>query len=163
MKKLTVFLREAWKCLGDMSKEDAMKGYVETLKQVVETMTLSADVQDFLSQLGPVYEMVTPEGNTVTTHEQLPSDTEYEVLSRKLSKRNLTCEYTVRYNNNFVAVNGKVTFANGGVKMNGYQNDEAKLNPIESKVYVKGSSSLSLSDSPSDDEAFTDAPDAQVN
>lgn len=64
-----------------MNKEDAMKGYVNTLKQVVETMTLSSDVQDFLGQLGPMYEFVTADGKTITSHERLSTDADYEVLS----------------------------------------------------------------------------------
>ncbi|KAI1283012.1 Acyl-CoA-binding domain-containing protein 5 [Halotydeus destructor] len=48
----------AWKSLGDMSKEDAMAGYVSELKTIVETMSLTEPVADFYEALGPFYEFV---------------------------------------------------------------------------------------------------------
>ena len=44
---------DAWHKLGDMSSEQAMKSYVEDLKEIIETMSFSADVADFMSTLGP--------------------------------------------------------------------------------------------------------------
>lgn len=49
-----------------MPKDEAMKNYVEILKQVVETMTLDANVQDFLEKMGPIYEFVTDDGRVVS-------------------------------------------------------------------------------------------------
>jgi acyl-CoA-binding protein len=48
----------AWKQLGEMSKEDAMNGYVNELKKIVETMALTEPVADFYEVLGPFYEYV---------------------------------------------------------------------------------------------------------
>jgi len=49
---------DAWKSLGNMPKEEAMKNYVEELKQIVETMSFSEDVANFMHVLGPFYEIV---------------------------------------------------------------------------------------------------------
>lgn len=39
--------RDAWNSLGEMSKEEAMRGYIDALKQVVETMSVDSNVQVF--------------------------------------------------------------------------------------------------------------------
>ena len=57
---------DAWHKLGDMSSEQAMKSYVEDLKEIIETMSFSADVADFMSTLGPFYESV--EENDESNH-----------------------------------------------------------------------------------------------
>jgi len=53
---------EAWNRLGDMDKNDAMAEYIEELKKIVETMSFSGDVQEFLDSIGPFYEFVNLEG-----------------------------------------------------------------------------------------------------
>ncbi|XP_045508166.1 acyl-CoA-binding domain-containing protein 5 isoform X1 [Colias croceus] len=40
---------EAWMKLGNMSKEDAMKAYVEELHKIIETMSYNSDVASFLT------------------------------------------------------------------------------------------------------------------
>ena len=47
-----------------MSKEDAMNGYINELKQIVETMSLTQPVADFYEVLGPFYEFVFPDKET---------------------------------------------------------------------------------------------------
>lgn len=47
---------DAWNKLGDMSKELAMKSYVEELKKIVEVMSFDYDVATFTEVLGPFYE-----------------------------------------------------------------------------------------------------------
>ncbi|KAK2727215.1 acyl-CoA-binding domain-containing protein 5-like [Artemia franciscana] len=54
---------DAWKKLEDMSKEEAMKEYIEELKRIVETMSFTEDVADFLDTLGPFYEIVYDNGS----------------------------------------------------------------------------------------------------
>lgn len=49
---------DAWKCLGNMPKEEAMKKYVDELKQIIETMSYSDSVANFMHVLGPFYEAV---------------------------------------------------------------------------------------------------------
>jgi len=49
---------DAWKNLGNMPKEEAMKNYVDELKQIVETMSFTEDVASFMHVLGPFYEIV---------------------------------------------------------------------------------------------------------
>jgi len=44
-----------------MSKDNAMKGYINELKQIVETMALTQPVSDFYEALGPFYEFVFPD------------------------------------------------------------------------------------------------------
>lgn len=48
---------EAWHKLGDMSSHEAMQCYVEELKKIIETMSFSEEVSDFMDTLGgPFYE-----------------------------------------------------------------------------------------------------------
>ncbi|XP_049955011.1 acyl-CoA-binding domain-containing protein 5 isoform X1 [Schistocerca serialis cubense] len=49
---------EAWSKLGDMSKEEAMNNYVEELKKIVETMSYTDNVANFLGSLGSFYDSV---------------------------------------------------------------------------------------------------------
>uniref|UniRef100_A0A8D8SEE7 Acyl-CoA-binding domain-containing protein 5A n=2 Tax=Cacopsylla melanoneura TaxID=428564 RepID=A0A8D8SEE7_9HEMI len=49
---------DAWKKLADMSKEDAMKGYVEELRKIVETMSYNDNVETFMGSLDSFYENV---------------------------------------------------------------------------------------------------------
>ncbi|EFX71551.1 hypothetical protein DAPPUDRAFT_308844 [Daphnia pulex] len=49
---------DAWKNLGNMPKEEAMKKYVDELKQIIETMSYSENVANFMHVLGPFYEAV---------------------------------------------------------------------------------------------------------
>lgn len=49
---------EAWNKLGDMSEEEAMRHYVDELKKIIETMSFSDDVADFMQSVGPFYETV---------------------------------------------------------------------------------------------------------
>ena len=48
---------EAWHKLGDMPCEEAMQCYVDELKKIIETMSFSDEVSDFMDTLGgPFYE-----------------------------------------------------------------------------------------------------------
>ncbi|XP_063237531.1 acyl-CoA-binding domain-containing protein 4 isoform X2 [Bacillus rossius redtenbacheri] len=49
---------EAWNRLGNMSREEAMNNYVEELKKIVETMSYTDNVADFLGSLGSFYDHV---------------------------------------------------------------------------------------------------------
>ncbi|CAL4121733.1 unnamed protein product, partial [Meganyctiphanes norvegica] len=53
---------KAWNALGDMPKTDAMATYVEELKKIIETMSYSEDVANFIDVLGPFYEYVDVSG-----------------------------------------------------------------------------------------------------
>jgi hypothetical protein len=57
---------DAWAKLGDMSQEQAMGGYIEELKKIIETMSFSGDVQEFLDSIGPFYEFVNLEGSEMS-------------------------------------------------------------------------------------------------
>lgn len=48
----------AWSKLGNMSKEEAMKNYVEELKKIVETMSYTENVANFIGSLDSFYESV---------------------------------------------------------------------------------------------------------
>ena len=39
---------DAWKVLGDMSSVAAKEGYIEALKQIIETINLNSDVEKFI-------------------------------------------------------------------------------------------------------------------
>ncbi|ODM94721.1 Acyl-CoA-binding domain-containing protein 5 [Orchesella cincta] len=54
---------EAWNKLGSISKEEAMNQYVDSLKEIVETMSFNGEVEDFLDSIGPFYEFVNLQGN----------------------------------------------------------------------------------------------------
>lgn len=56
-----------------MPKDEAMRNYVDILKQVVETMTLDSNVQDFLEKVGPIYEFVTDDGRVVSKNADINS------------------------------------------------------------------------------------------
>ncbi|GFG37502.1 hypothetical protein Cfor_09564 [Coptotermes formosanus] len=49
---------EAWNRLGNMSQEEAMNNYVEELKKIVETMSYTDNVANFLGSLGSFYDAV---------------------------------------------------------------------------------------------------------
>merc|ERR1719285_1446489 len=49
---------DAWCRLGEMDKDEAKEGYVDTLKQIIETMNFTEDVENFIEALGPFYEYV---------------------------------------------------------------------------------------------------------
>lgn len=49
---------EAWSRLGQLPRHQAMAEYVEDLKKIVETMSLSGPVAEFLDKLGCFYEQV---------------------------------------------------------------------------------------------------------
>ncbi len=55
----------AWSGLGQMEKEEAMRLYVDEIKKIIETMSLSTDVEKFLEVLGPFYEYVKDEDSGI--------------------------------------------------------------------------------------------------
>lgn len=68
-----------------MSKEDAMMGYVNELKKIVETMALTQPVSDFYDALGPFYEFVFPNENKNPTSENKGKNGHAVMLSDKPS------------------------------------------------------------------------------
>ncbi|XP_077413084.1 acyl-CoA-binding domain-containing protein 5-B-like isoform X2 [Vanacampus margaritifer] len=46
---------DAWSSLGNMTKEEAMKNYVENIQLILETMPVSNEVSDLVQQLGNFY------------------------------------------------------------------------------------------------------------
>ncbi|KAG7329811.1 hypothetical protein KOW79_006033 [Hemibagrus wyckioides] len=52
---------EAWKALGDMSKEEAMKAYVEEILLILEMIPVTEEVSNLLDVLEPFYEVVEDE------------------------------------------------------------------------------------------------------
>ncbi|XP_060787156.1 acyl-CoA-binding domain-containing protein 5-B [Neoarius graeffei] len=49
---------EAWKALGDMSKEEAMKAYVDEILLILEMIPVTEEVSELLDVLEPFYEVV---------------------------------------------------------------------------------------------------------
>lgn len=86
-----------------MSKEDAMRSYVEILKEVVETMTLDNNVQDFLEKMGPIYEFVTDDGRVVSTRADINSPSDAATAAKAMLNKAL---------GGSPLVNGKYIFAN---------------------------------------------------
>ncbi|XP_022050976.1 acyl-CoA-binding domain-containing protein 5-like isoform X2 [Acanthochromis polyacanthus] len=53
---------DAWSSLGNMTKEDAMKNYVEDIQLILETIPISEEVSDLVQRLGNFYTEVEEEG-----------------------------------------------------------------------------------------------------
>uniref|UniRef100_UPI0037E7EE36 acyl-CoA-binding domain-containing protein 5A isoform X2 n=1 Tax=Semicossyphus pulcher TaxID=241346 RepID=UPI0037E7EE36 len=49
---------DAWNSLGEMSKEEAMKAYVDEMKLILEGMPMTDEVEELLRVLGPFYELI---------------------------------------------------------------------------------------------------------
>jgi len=67
---------DAWARLGQMSREAAMRAYVDELKSIIETMGLNSDVSLFYETIGPMYEFVDieqAEREMKNDQEQVPS------------------------------------------------------------------------------------------
>lgn len=52
---------DAWMKLGNMSRQEAMNNYVDELKKIVETMSYTDNVANFLGSLDSFYESVPSE------------------------------------------------------------------------------------------------------
>lgn len=48
----------AWHSLGSMSRTEAMDAYVDELKKIIETMSYTENVANFIDALGPFYEYI---------------------------------------------------------------------------------------------------------
>nr|XP_020505233.1 acyl-CoA-binding domain-containing protein 5A-like isoform X2 [Labrus bergylta] len=53
---------DAWSSLGNMTKEEAMKNYVEDIQLILETIPMSEEVSDLVQKLGSFYADVDGEG-----------------------------------------------------------------------------------------------------
>ncbi|XP_017558915.1 acyl-CoA-binding domain-containing protein 5-B isoform X2 [Pygocentrus nattereri] len=62
---------DAWKALGDMTKEQAMKEYVQEIQLILETMPVTEEVAELLDELEPFYEVVEDEDDEVTSRPAL--------------------------------------------------------------------------------------------
>lgn len=49
---------DAWNSLEEMSKEEAMAGYVEDMKLILESMPVTNEVEELLQVIGPFYELI---------------------------------------------------------------------------------------------------------
>lgn len=58
---------DAWNSLGSMSKEEAMQGYVSQMKQIVDTMSLDDNVQEFLAKNSDMFDGVSVSVSNCTT------------------------------------------------------------------------------------------------
>ncbi|XP_027203256.2 acyl-CoA-binding domain-containing protein 5-like [Dermatophagoides pteronyssinus] len=52
---------DAWTKCGQMSRQEAMQLYVDELKKVIETISMTHEVSEFLDLLGPFYEFLPEE------------------------------------------------------------------------------------------------------
>ncbi|KAM9720223.1 acyl-CoA-binding domain-containing protein 5A-like isoform 2-T4 [Menidia menidia] len=60
---------DAWKSLGNMTKEEAMKNYIEDIQLILETIPVSDDVSELVQMLGSFYTEVDGEGEEVEENE----------------------------------------------------------------------------------------------
>lgn len=89
---------DAWKKVGEISKQEAMVLYVEELKKVIETLSLGAEVSDFLDILGPFYEFLPEEvtggkssNNSAKSSPNKRADTFQETLDEQVTSRSSLC------------------------------------------------------------------------
>eukprot|EP00095_Tigriopus_kingsejongensis_P006572 maker-scaffold807_size94382-snap-gene-0.20 protein:Tk06572 transcript:maker-scaffold807_size94382-snap-gene-0.20-mRNA-1 annotation:"acyl- -binding domain-containing protein 5-like isoform x1" len=97
---------DAWNGLGQMSQSEAMKGYIEELKKIIEVMSFSHDVASFTEILGPFYEYLSQEeaeavaneaeDNIQPRVEQIPFDTESRLVGREHHANDI-CEALGKY------------------------------------------------------------------
>ncbi|XP_013776686.1 acyl-CoA-binding domain-containing protein 5-like isoform X2 [Limulus polyphemus] len=67
---------DAWHALGEMPREEAMENYVGELKKIIETMSYSDSVAEFMDVLGPMYESVPLEKSNSLPHLNGDKDSE---------------------------------------------------------------------------------------
>ncbi|XP_041805627.1 acyl-CoA-binding domain-containing protein 5-like isoform X1 [Chelmon rostratus] len=60
---------DAWSSLGNMTKEEAMKNYIEDIQLILETIPISDEVADLVQQLGNFYTEVDREGEEAEENE----------------------------------------------------------------------------------------------
>ncbi|XP_044074622.1 acyl-CoA-binding domain-containing protein 5-B-like isoform X4 [Siniperca chuatsi] len=60
---------DAWSSLGNMTKEEAMKNYVEDIQLILETIPISDEVSDLVQKLGNFYTEVDGEGEEAGENE----------------------------------------------------------------------------------------------
>ncbi|GAA6222456.1 acyl-CoA-binding domain-containing protein 5-B-like isoform X4 [Lates japonicus] len=60
---------DAWSSLGNMTKEEAMKNYVEDIQLILETIPISDEVSDLVQKLGNFYTEVDGEGEEAEENE----------------------------------------------------------------------------------------------
>nr|XP_046264655.1 acyl-CoA-binding domain-containing protein 5-B-like isoform X4 [Scatophagus argus] len=60
---------DAWNSLGNMTKEDAMKNYIEDIQLILETIPVSDEVSDLVQKLGDFYTEVDREGEEAEENE----------------------------------------------------------------------------------------------
>ncbi|XP_013780803.1 acyl-CoA-binding domain-containing protein 5A-like [Limulus polyphemus] len=69
---------DAWNALGEMPREEAMENYVGELKQIIETMSFSDSVAEFMDLIGPVCESVPLKKSNSIPHLNGDKDSEDE-------------------------------------------------------------------------------------
>lgn len=60
---------DAWSALGNMTREEAMKNYVEDIQLILETIPISNEVTDLVQKLGNFYTEVESNGEDVEENE----------------------------------------------------------------------------------------------
>ena len=57
-----------------MGRSEAMQKYVDTLKQIIETMNFSAEVETFMETLGPFYEVIEDDSKAFSEPSSVPRE-----------------------------------------------------------------------------------------
>ncbi|XP_076331383.1 acyl-CoA-binding domain-containing protein 5-like isoform X2 [Tachypleus tridentatus] len=70
---------DAWNALGEMPREEAMENYVGELKKIIETMSFSDSVAEFMDLIGPVCESVPLKKSNSIPHLNGDKDSENEL------------------------------------------------------------------------------------
>ncbi|CAN9503077.1 unnamed protein product [Ophioblennius macclurei] len=63
---------DAWSSLGDMTKEEAMKNYIEDIQLILETIPISEEVSDLVQKLGNFYTEVEHDDEEAGETEERP-------------------------------------------------------------------------------------------
>jgi len=89
---------DAWASLGNLDRNSSMEKYIEHLKQIIETMNFSADVERFMEALGPFYEYVDEDkiiaNNSVIQARAKVSQKEFRDLHKNNQNLNTLMEET---------------------------------------------------------------------
>ncbi|KAG9273665.1 acyl-CoA-binding domain-containing protein 5-B-like isoform X1 [Astyanax mexicanus] len=59
---------EAWKALGEMTKEQAMKEYIQEIQLILEMIPVTEEMVDLMDELDPFYEVVEDEDDDVNSN-----------------------------------------------------------------------------------------------
>lgn len=159
---------DAWYSVKDLSKEQAMQGYIDEIKKIIETMPHNEFVQKLINIIGPFYEFVDEKNQTINTSDSENNENDQDddendekktvienqnyVLKNSTSFRSISNGLTVSCGSKDDLVNGtsevgdaiflkkidQKNFTNSNGITNGKGDLEKKLNGFQSNEITSG-------------------------